>query len=46
MGNINQRKKVGQYKVKEKNEIKLSSYIRKNNNELGNNIQIEKIINK
>jgi|TARA_Y100000385_G_scaffold129363_1_gene134686 hypothetical protein len=46
MGNINQRKKVGQYKIKEKNEIRLSSYIKKRNNELGKNIQIEQIINK
>lgn len=35
---IRKRKKTGNYKPKQKNEFKLSSYIRKNKNELGKNI--------
>lgn len=39
MGIIKKRKKVGQYRPKQKNEVKLSSYIRKKYNELGKNIR-------
>ena len=35
---IRRRKKTGTYKPKQKNELKLSSYIRKKKNELGKNI--------
>ena len=39
MGIIRKRKKTGQYRPKEKNEIRLSSYIRKNKYELGESIR-------
>jgi hypothetical protein len=39
MGVIKKRKKIGQYRPKEHNEIKLSSYIRKQKYELGENIR-------
>lgn len=35
---IRKRRKIGNYKPKQKNELKLSSYIRKNKDELGKNI--------
>jgi len=39
MGIIKKRKKIGQYRPKQKNEVKLSSYIRKQKYELGENIR-------
>jgi len=39
MGVIKKRKKTGQYRPKKQNEIKLSSYIRKQKYELGENIR-------
>ena len=39
MGVIKKRKKIGQYRPKEENEIRLSSYIRNNKNELGKSIR-------
>jgi len=34
LGTVKKRKKIGQYKPKQKNEIRLSGYLKKNNNEL------------
>ena len=42
MGIIKKRKKVGQYRPKQKNETKLSSYIGKQNNELGKSVRDNK----
>ena len=39
MESLRKRKKTGQYKPKQKNEVKLSSYIRKEKYELGKNIR-------
>jgi len=39
MGIIKKRKKVGHYRPKEKNEIRLSSYIRKQQYELGKSVR-------
>ena len=43
MGAVRKRKKVGQYRPKQKNETKLSSYIGKNNNELGKSVRDNKL---
>jgi len=43
MGTIKKKRNLNKYKPKQKNEIRLSSYIRKHNYELGESVRDNKL---